>query len=150
MSSISNIYSYNKLSSYTKLRLEALGIDPTSVSTESQAQHLIAQAEDARKQGTTLKHGGTTREQLTSEAKQLAQKVGARFSDRDSLEKILENISYKLNNMSKNHEDNEVIQIIQARLSDIAERAEETVKTQKNIFNEMEMISVSNKLILGL
>ena len=56
MSSISSlnnasIISFHKgLSAYTKMRLEALGIDPSTVQTEMQAQAIIAQAEAAQKQ----------------------------------------------------------------------------------------------------
>ena len=60
MSSISSIssaqaasmstYKCEELSSSTKLKLEALGIDPTTVTSEAQAQSLIAQAEATKQQ----------------------------------------------------------------------------------------------------
>lgn len=89
------IISYHKgeaLSLSTKMRLEALGIDPTTVSSEAEAQILIAQAEAAQNQNNSghEQQGGNSQKQK---------------SDTD---------------------------------------------IQQNIFNSMDMISLSNKLILGL
>lgn len=77
-----------KLSETTIQRLLALGIDPATVQSETEAQILIAQAEAAGKQDNT-ENGGKQQEKRKAEL-------------------------------------------------------------QQNIFNTMDMISVSNKLILGL
>lgn len=78
------------LSETTIQRLLALGIDPTTVTTETEAQILIAQAEAAKNQeNPEQKEGGKQQEERKAEL-------------------------------------------------------------QQNIFNKMDMISVSNKLILGL
>ncbi len=164
MSSISYIYSTQsaaisnykgeELSTSTKLRLEALGIDPSYVSTESQAQILIAQAEAAPKQNSTGNQqqggGNSSREQLVSEARDFAQNVGAKYNDQDSLEKLLEKISNKLYIMAKDPSKYEQVQVYQADLKDIAQRAEVLVNRQQNIFNELDMISINNRILLGL
>ena len=84
----------NELSHTTKMRLEALGIEPANVSSESQAQILIAQAEAAPKQ-----------------------------------------------NNSREQDDN-------SKRRELIREAE--ILAEKNIFNEMNMVSISNRLILGL
>lgn len=84
-------YKHDELSTSTKQKLEALGIDPTTVTSEAQAQTLIAQAEAARKQNNSGHQQGGNSSQHQSDA-----------------------------------------------------------NTQQNIFNTMDMISLSNKLILGL
>lgn len=78
MSSISSIsstqaasmstYKCEELSSSTKLKLEALGIDPTTVTSEAQAQSLIAQAEATKQQQNSGQQqgGGNSSEQRTS------------------------------------------------------------------------------------
>ena len=161
MSSISYIYSSQsasvanykgeELSTSTKLRLEALGIDPSYVSTESQAQILIAQAEAAPRQNNSGKQqqgGNSSREQLISEAKNLAQMIGANYNNQDSLEVLLEKISNKLNIMAKEPEYVEQVQVYQAKLTDIAQRADILINTQQNIFNVLNMISINNRIIL--
>lgn len=163
MSSISYIYSSQsaavsnykgeELSTSTKLRLEELGIDPSYISTESQAQILIAQVEAAPKQnssGNQQQGGNSSREQLLSEAKYLAQNIGANYSDKDSLEIILRKISNKLNIMVKDPSNEERVQVYQEELMNIANRADIIAKTQQNIFNELNMISINNRIILGL
>ena len=163
MSSISNIHSSQsaaisnykgeELSTSTKLRLEALGIDPSYVSTESQAHILIAQAEAAPKQnssGSQQQGGNSSREQLVSEAKNLAQNVGASYNNQDSLEILLEKISDKLYIMAKEPSKYEQVQVYQASLENIAQRADVLINRQQNIFNELNMISISNRILLGL
>lgn len=164
MSSISSIsnsqsisisaYKGEELSITTKMRLEALGIDPSSVTTEAQAQILIAQAEAATKQNNSgqQQRGGnsTSQQQLLSEAKTLAQTVGVSVSDSDGLEDIIEKISNKLQIMGKDPSKAQMVQTYQSELETLAQKADVVVTRQQNIFNTMEMISLSNKLILGL
>ena len=146
-------YKGDELSNSTKLRLEALGIDPSSVVTEAQAQLIIAQAEGALNQRGTnnQKQGGnSSREQLIAEAGELALKIGVRVSSQDSLENILKKIAEALNKMAENPNNTDEIEYYRAELTDLARRADMTINVQQNIFNEMEMISLSNRLILGL
>ena len=58
-------FSHQGLSTLTKQKLEALGIDPSTVTSEAQAQALIARAEEAQKQLQNLsqKKGGNSSEQ---------------------------------------------------------------------------------------
>lgn len=164
MSSISSIsnsqsisisaYKGEELSITTKMRLEALGIDPSSVTTEAQAQILIAQAEAATKQNNSgqQQRGGnsTSQQQLLSEAKTLAQTVGVSISDSDGLEDIIDKISNKLQIMGQNPSNAQMVHTYQSELETLAQKADVVITRQQNIFNTMEIISLSNKLILGL
>ena len=143
-----------ELSSTTKLKLEALGIDPSSVTSEAQAQILIAQAEAAKQQNNTgQQQGGNSSEQeLLTEAKNLATRVGVTVSSNDSLDTIVDNISKEIQIMLNSGDKSKVLtaQGFQTQLASISERAEAIQSTQQNIFNTMNMISVSNKYALGL
>ncbi len=145
-------YKCTELSPATKLRLEALGIDPSTVQSESQAQILIAQAEAAQSQNNSGKQqgGNSTRAQLVSEAKELAQQVGANVSDKDTLENMLENIAERLNYLVQNPAIADKVSKYQEKLKDLAGRANVMVQIQQNIFDNLNMVSISNKLILGL
>lgn len=150
-SSAVSSYKGEELSNVTKLRLEALGIDPAVINNESQAKLIIAQLEGAQKKNgyTEQKQGGTEQE-LLSDAKNLAEQVGVSVSERDSSEDILNNIIKTLNTMSKDPAKAEFVQDIQDKLIIIAQRVNKIENTQQNIFNKMNMISISNRLILGL
>ena len=151
---ISSYKTETDLSSTTKLKLEALGIDPSSVTSEAQAQILIAQAEAAKQQNNTgQQQGGNSSEQeLLTEAKNLATRVGVTVSSNDSLDTIVDNISKEIQIMLNSGDKSKVstAQGFQTQLASISERAEAIQSTQQNIFNTMNMISVSNKYALGL
>ncbi len=161
MSSISSIHVQSsafssckgeELSVTTKMRLEALGIDPSSVTSEAQAQIIIAQAEASQRQNNSGKQqgGNTSQQQLIFEAKELARKTGTFVSEQDTLDDMLDKISKKLNSLAQNPQNAEKVQSYQSELLSLAQRANVAVQIQENIFNTMDMISVSNKLILGL
>ena len=150
-----SIYKTEELSSTTKLKLEALGIDPSTVTTEAQAQTLIAQAEAAKQQnnaGQQQQGGNSSEQELLSEAKNLATEVGVTVSSNDSLDDIVDNISKEIQVMLNSGDQSKVssAQSYQAQLASISGRAETIQSTQQNIFNAMDMISVSNKYALGL
>ena len=136
------------------MRLEALGIDPSTVQTEMQAQAIIAQAEAAQKQqqgNTGQQQGGnSSQQQLISQARELAQKAGAAVSEQDSLEDMLGKISESLNVMAKDPSRASKAQEYQNELESLAQKADVIINVQQNIFNTMDMVSLSNKLILGL
>lgn len=148
-------YKTEELSSTTKLKLEALGIDPSTVTTETQAQTLIAQAEAAKQQnnaGQQQQGGNSSEQELLSEAKNLATEVGVTVSSNDSLDDIVDNISKEIQVMLNSGDQSKIssAQSYQAQLASISGRAEAIQSTQQNIFNAMDMISVSNKYALGL
>ena len=143
-----------ELSSSTKQKLEALGIDPATVTSEAQAQALIAEAEAAKhQQNSGQQQGGNSSEQeLLSEAKDLASKVGATVSSNDTLDDIIDKIAEEIQIMLNSGDRSEISQAqgYQAQLENISGRADSIQSTQQNIFNAMDMVSISNKYALGL
>lgn len=164
MSSISSIssaqaasvstYKCDELSSSTKLKLEALGIDPTTVTSEAQAQSLIAQAEATKHQNNSGQQGGgnSSEQELLSEAKTLASTVGVSVSSNDSLDDIIDNISNQIQVMLNSGDQFKIsaAQGYQAQLASLSDRVDSVQNIQQNIFNAMDMISLSNKYALGL
>ena len=132
-----------------------MGIDPTSVTSEAQAQTLIAQAEAAKQQnssGQQQQGGNSSEQELLSEAKTLATSVGATISSNDSLDDMIDKISEKIQVMLNSDDKSQVsaAQGYQAQLASISDKANSISNTQQNIFNAMDMISLSNKYALGL
>ena len=152
---ISSYKTETELSSSTKLKLEALGIDPSTVTSEAQAQTLIAQAEAAKHQnnaGQQQQGGNSSEQELLSEAKNLASQVGVTVSSNDSLDTIIDNISKEIQVMLNSGDKSKMAtaQGFQTQLASSSGRAESIQSTQQNIFIAMDMISVSNKYALGL
>ena len=86
----------NQLSEATKAKLEALGIDPASVTSEAEAQSLIAQVESMSKTDKARPQSGSSDMALLTKAKELAEDVGAKVSERDNLDDICKKISEKI------------------------------------------------------
>lgn len=152
---VSTYKTQEELSSSTKMKLEALGIDPTSVTTEAQAQTLIAQAEATKNQqnaGQQQGGGNSSEQELLSEAKSLASTVGVTVSSNDTLDDIIDNISAQLQVMMNSGDQSKISQAqsLQTQLASISDRADSIQSTQQNIFNAMNMVSISNKYALGL
>lgn len=165
MSSISSVssnqaamvstYKKDELSTSTKQQLEALAIDPSTVTSEAQAKTLIAQAQAAKQQnnsGAQNQGGNTSEQELLSEAKSLATSVGVTVSSNDSLDDIIDNISEEIQAMLNSGDQSKIsaAQGYQTQLASISDRADTIQNTQQNIFNAMNMISTSNKYALGL
>ena len=144
-------YQNNTLSAATKQKLEALGIDPSSVTSEAQAQALISQAEATQHQQNANSEnnggGNSSEQELMSEAKSLATAVGASVSSDDTLDDIISNIDTKIQAMLNSGDENQfkLAQGYQSQLASLSERADTVTSTQNNIFNAMNMVSVSNK-----
>ena len=149
-------YQNNTLSAATKQKLEALGIDPSSATSEAQAQALISQAEATQHQQNANSEnnggGNSSEQELMSEAKSLATAVGASVSSDDTLDDIINNIDTKIQAMLNSGDENQfkLAQGYQSQLASLSERADTVTSTQNNIFNAMNMVSVSNKYALGL
>lgn len=152
---VSTYKTQEELSSSTKMKLESLGIDPTTVTSEAQAQALIAQAEATKNQqnaGQQQGGGNSSEQELLSEAKSLASTVGVTVSSNDTLDDIIENISAQLQVMMNSGDQSKISQAqsLQTQLASISDRADSIQSTQQNIFNAMNMVSISNKYALGL
>ena len=152
---VSTYKTQEELSSSTKLKLESLGINPTTVTSEAQAQALIAQAEATKNQqnaGQQQGGGNSSEQELLSEAKSLASTVGVTVSSNDTLDDIIDNISAQLQVMMNSGDKSKISQAqsLQTQLASISDRADSIQSTQQNIFNAMNMVSISNKYALGL
>ena len=121
-------FKHEELSSSTKQKLEALGIDPATVTSEAQAQALIAQAEATKHQqnsGQQQQGGNSSEQQLMSEAKTLASSVGVTVSSNDTLDNIIDNISKEIQVMLNSDDKSKVslAQRYQTQLASISDRA---------------------------
>lgn len=144
----------NQLSEATKAKLEALGIDPASVTSEAEAQSLIAQVESMSKTDKARPQSGSSDMALLTKAKELAEDVGAKISERDNLDDICKKISEKIEQLVQQYASDPVamnkLEDYQRELSSIDSRYSSKIDTQDSIFAAMNMISASNKYALGL
>lgn len=93
----------DKLSETTKKRLEALGIDTSSIKTETQGRSILASVEKVNSKDGTEKVQGQGKnpegENIKQRAKELAAQFNVSVSPRDGLKEILDKISTAIDGM---------------------------------------------------
>lgn len=145
------------MSEETKAKLTALGIDPSTVSSESEAQSIIAQAEtisQMSEQSNEQASSSGSEQDLISKAQELADKAGVSVSQTDSLDEMCAKISAKIENLTEQCGTDaaklSTIQGYSQELANINARYAQVQTNQQSMFAAMNMISVSNKYALGL
>lgn len=163
INSVSSVSNYSgsgqlQISEATKRKLIALGIDPTSVTSEAQAQSLILAAQQKQQIQQTAQNdkgnNNPSETELISKAKTLADKMGISVSNNESLTDILSSISSKISTLSaQTNGDNSKIkelQDFQAELSEIQNEFSTVQQNQDSMYNAMNYSANMNKLALGL
>lgn len=154
-----SISGQSHLSEATKIKLQALGIDPTSVTSETQAQVLISNAQACQQvQKTTnednSKNTCSSECNLIFRAKSLASKMGVRVSNDESLSEILCCLSSKfntINNQSNGDSTNiRELQKFQSELSSIQSEYSVVKQNQNSMYIAMNLSANMNKFMLGI
>ena len=160
--SLSGLYAVqtNQLSEATKAKLIALGIDPSTVSSEAEAQTLISQVEamsktdKARPQTNGTQQTTSSEQELMQKARELAEKVGVSLSQNDTLDDMCKKISDKLEQLSAAcTNDTAKMQVLKdygQQLNNINSKYRTVQSTQEAIFAAMNMVSWNNQIALKL
>ena len=153
------------ISDATKRQLQSLGIDPTTVSSESQAQSIInaKKAEKSFQDSLTTKTQATDKttqkaesseSSLISEAKPLAEELGVSVSSDDTFDEITAAISDAIEKlMDKSANDPQALQQIQiykTRLSQLNNQYSDVSTSNSNIYNAMSAQAANTRYMLGL
>lgn len=149
--------SQSQLSEETKRKLQALGIDPSTVTSETQAQALIAAAQQQVQQTTNESSSQNTccssECELISRAKILAEKIGVQTSTNDSLENLIDKISSKITSLTSLNNDSKAqseTNQYQNELTSIQNEYSTVSSNQNSIMTAMNLTANMNKLLLGI
>ena len=147
----------NGLSEETKRKLQALGIDPTSVSSETEAQALIATAkqkiEQTKNESSSQNTCCSSECELISRAKHLAEKIGLQTSNNDSLRNLIDKISTKLSlitNKTQDEQTTDKISNYQNELTSIENEYSQINNNQNSLLTAMNLTANMNKFFLGI
>lgn len=141
-----------ELSSSTKSKLESLGIDSSNVTSEAQAQVLIAQKESEKAQETQkTDSSGTnstssTEEEARTEAKSLATTLGLTVSSDDTTEDIISDIQTKITEMMSNPEYRTIALAYQQQVDSIANK----ISVTTDMYSALNQVAANNKYSLNL
>ena len=151
----------NNISSSTKVKLESLGVNISTVSSESEAQELINKLKVA-KAGTTQQAQETKQDEANttstseaetlSSAKSLASSMGLVVASEATAEDIINQISTRIRQLatSSSQAEREMAQAYQTQLNSIATQYQSLQSNQTNMYSAMNMMSINNKYSLNL
>lgn len=158
INSVSSIGSFtgcqsSNLSEETKRKLRELGVEPSTVANEFQAQQLIKTLEQKLEQVHKSASFGNARKVTTGEAeliakaKALANQVGISVSSTDSLSDIFSKIKAKINTMEAQGQD---IKAYKSELSALEDKYSTVQQNQSSMLSAMNYTASLNKYMLGL
>lgn len=140
----------SNLSEETKRKLRQLGIEPSTITSEMQAQTLITKIEQKLQQVNKSPSASNTQKittgeaELIAKAKALASQMDISVSSSDSISDILGKISAKIkSSQGKNNNLNQEFETLQSEYSNIEQK-------QNTMFNAMNYTANLNKYMLGL
>lgn len=158
INSVSSIGSFtgcqgSNLSEETKRKLRELGVEPSTVANEFQAQQLIKILEQKLEQVHKSASFGNARKatsgeaELIAKAKALANQVGISVSSTDSLSDIFSKIKAKINTMEAQGQD---IKAYKSELSALEDKYSTVQQNQSSMLSAMNYTASLNKYMLGL
>ena len=146
------------LSEETRRRLIALGIDPSTVNSEAQAQIIIQnvlRAENISSQPENVQPRCCAGEmELMKKAKELAQKMGLQLTNNLTLDEILKAIAAQISNVLNSDSTDKAKRDLYEEYNQELAAIDESYAVVKNnenaIILSMNMNANINKMILGL
>lgn len=144
-----------KISEETKKKLEALGIDSSSVHSEMDAQQKIKEAEASTQVGdVTLSQNGEAQidpmQQAFLEAKDLAERLGLKVEDKHHVAELLKKIDNEIANLEMQIKDNaeqqQLVQDLKEEFLGISSDYTMAQQGQAKISGDMGLLATYNKL----
>ena len=157
-------YNRPQLSASTKRKLESLGIDPTLVTSESQALSLIAsrQGEKSFEQFAVQQepkqddkvNNNSSESSLISEAKALAEQLGVSITSEDTFEEITAEIASAIEDlMNRAANDPQALQRAQAyklQLNNLTSQYGDISTSNTNLYSAMSLQAYNTRYMLGI
>lgn len=146
----------SRLSEETIRKLRRLGIEPSTVTSEAQAQALITKLEQKLEQVHKTANSNNAQQATSSEAemiakaKALAAQVGVSVSSSESLSDIFSKISKKLESITKGGDSLKEVKGYKSELSSLEAEYSTIQQSQNSMYSAMNYTANMNKYILGL
>ena len=146
----------SRLSEETIRKLRRLGIEPSTVTSEAQAQALITKLEQKLEQVHKTANSNNAQQATSSEAemiakaKALAAQVGVSVSSSESLSDIFSKISKKLESITKGGDSLKEVKGYKSELSSLEDEYSMIQQSQNSMYSAMNYTANMNKYILGL
>ena len=146
----------SRLSEETIRKLRRLGIEPSTVTSEAQAQALITKLEQKLEQvhktanSSNAQQATSSEAEMIAKAKALAAQVGVSVSSSESLSDIFSKISKKLESITKGGDSLKEVKGYKSELSSLEDEHSTIQQSQNSMYSAMNYTANMNKYILGL
>ena len=146
----------SRLSEETIRKLRRLGIEPSTVTSEAQAQALITKLEQKLEQvhkpanSSNAQQATSSEAEMIAKAKALAAQVGVSVSSSESLSDIFSKISKKLESITKGGDSLKEVKGYKSELSSLEDEYSTIQQSQNSMYSAMNYTANMNKYILGL
>lgn len=146
----------SRLSEETIRKLRQLGIEPSTVTSEVQAQALITKLEQKLEQvhktanSSNAQQATSSEAEMIAKAKALAAQVGVSVSSSESLSDIFSKISKKLESITKGGDSLKEVKGYKSELSSLEDEYSTIQQSQNSMYSAMNYTANMNKYILGL
>ena len=146
----------SRLSEETIRKLRRLGIEPSTVTSEAQAQALITKLEQKLEQvhktanSNNAQQATSNEAEMIAKAKALAAQVGVSVSSSESLSDIFSKISKKLESITKGGDSLKEVKGYKSELSSLEDEYSTIQQSQNSMYSAMNYTANMNKYILGL
>ena len=146
----------SRLSEETIRKLRRLGIEPSTVTSEAQAQALINKLEQKLEQvhktanSSNAQQATSSEAEMIAKAKALAAQVGVSVSSSESLSDIFSKISKKLESITKGGDSLKEVKGYKSELSSLEDEYSTIQQSQNSMYSAMNYTANMNKYILGL
>lgn len=150
-SAIGSEYEKSNLRKETFNKLKALGIDVSSVSSETEAKKLIVAKEDTKtsEKEQNVKTNTTEEEALLTDIKNLARKLGITVNSNDKISNIFQDITSNIEALSQNTY-NPNLNIFMSELDILKNKFKNMYSGETALLSAMEMISKVNKAEMNM
>lgn len=146
----------SRLSEETIRKLRRLGIEPSTVTSEAQAQALITKLEQKLEQvhktanSSNAQQATSSEAEMIAKAKALAAQVGVSVSSSESLSDIFSKISKKLESITKGGDSLKEVKGYKSELSSLEDEYSTIQQSQNSMYSAMNYTANMNKYVLGL
>ena len=146
----------SRLSEETIRKLRRLGIEPSTVTSEAQAQALITKLEQKLEQvhktanSSNAQQATSSEAEMIAKAKALATQVGVSVSSSESLSDIFSKISKKLESITKGGDSLKEVKGYKSELSSLEDEYSTIQQSQNSMYSAMNYTANMNTYILGL
>ena len=146
------------LTEKTRRELESYGVNTSKIKTETEGQRVLKEvkaqkAAEAAEKAKTFS-GNSRINELLDDSQDLARRMGVYYGNRDSIERVLENISLKISEMKlyagENSEKLAQVMAYESEYNDLYKEFKESTSNQTTILNSLSMMSNYTKIALGM